>query len=103
MKSYGAVFALPNIRGGSEFGEEWHNAGIRERKVGQYLYRRRVLLTILIQINVFDDFIAATYVSLFSTNNVLSVLPLPCSEYLVKNKIAAAGKIAINGGSNGGK
>ncbi|KIK99823.1 hypothetical protein PAXRUDRAFT_30278 [Paxillus rubicundulus Ve08.2h10] len=62
LKSYGAVFALPNIRGGGEFGEDWHNAGIRERKI-----------------NVFDDFIAAT-------------------EYLVKNKIAAPGKIAINGG-----
>lgn len=35
LKSYGAVFALPNIRGGGEFGEEWHNAGIRERKVSQ--------------------------------------------------------------------
>ena len=35
LKSYGAVFALPNIRGGSEFGEEWHNAGIRERKVSR--------------------------------------------------------------------
>lgn len=35
MKSYGAVFALPNIRGGGEFGEEWHNAGIRERKVSE--------------------------------------------------------------------
>ncbi|KAH0836753.1 prolyl oligopeptidase [Lanmaoa asiatica] len=68
LKSYGAVFALPNIRGGGEFGEEWHNAGIRERK--------RV---------------------------ALSFLPLRCSEHLVKNKIAAAGKVAINGGSNGGK
>ncbi|KAH7890841.1 prolyl oligopeptidase [Phlebopus sp. FC_14] len=66
LKAYGAVFALPNIRGGGEFGEEWHNAGIRERKI-----------------NVFNDFIAAT-------------------EYLVKNKIAAPGKVAINGGSNGG-
>ncbi|KAN0088402.1 Prolyl oligopeptidase, N-terminal beta-propeller domain containing protein, partial [Tylopilus felleus] len=61
LKSYGALFALPNIRGGGEFGEEWHNAGIRERKI-----------------NVFNDFIAAT-------------------EYLVKNKIAAPGKVAING------
>jgi len=66
LKSYGAVFALPNIRGGGEFGEEWHNAGIRERKI-----------------NVFNDFISAT-------------------EYLVANKIVAADKVAINGGSNGG-
>ncbi|GLB33294.1 putative prolyl oligopeptidase [Lyophyllum shimeji] len=66
MQTYGAILAVPNIRGGAEFGEEWHQAGIREKKV-----------------NVFDDFIAAT-------------------EYLVKNKYAAPGKVAINGGSNGG-
>ena len=36
LKSYGAVYALPNIRGGAEFGEEWHSAGTRERKVSQY-------------------------------------------------------------------
>lgn len=32
-----------------------------------------------------------------------SCTKLPSSEYLVKNKIAAPGKVAINGGSNGGK
>jgi prolyl oligopeptidase len=30
---YGAVFASVNIRGGGEFGDEWHLAGTRERKV----------------------------------------------------------------------
>lgn len=45
IKTYGAILAVPNIRGGSEFGEEWHLAGTRERKH-----------------NCFDDFIAATYV-----------------------------------------
>jgi len=38
----GAVIALPNLRGGSEFGEEWHRAGMLENKQ-----------------NVFDDFITA--------------------------------------------
>jgi prolyl oligopeptidase len=36
------IFAMPNLRGGSEFGEEWHRAGMLEKKQ-----------------NVFDDFLAA--------------------------------------------
>jgi prolyl oligopeptidase len=38
----GGVFALPSLRGGGEFGESWHEAGMLARKQ-----------------NVFDDFIAA--------------------------------------------
>jgi prolyl oligopeptidase len=62
----GGVYALANLRGGGEFGDAWHRAGMRENKQ-----------------NVFDDFIAA-------------------AEYLAASGIAAADRIAVSGGSNGG-
>ena len=62
----GGVIAVANLRGGGEYGDAWHRAGMRDRKQ-----------------NVFDDFIAA-------------------AEWLEATGRAAHGRVAIEGGSNGG-
>src|SRR5258708_6881612 len=62
----GGVFALANLRGGGEYGEVWHRAGMLDQKQ-----------------NVFDDFIAA-------------------AEFLIAEGYTSPGRIAIEGGSNGG-
>jgi prolyl oligopeptidase len=62
----GGIFAEANLRGGGEFGDEWHQQGVLTKKQ-----------------NVFDDFHAVM-------------------KYLVEAGYTSAGKLAIEGGSNGG-
>lgn len=62
----GGIYAVANLRGGGEYGESWHEAGMLGRKQ-----------------NVFDDFIAA-------------------AEWLAQSGWSRPGRIAIEGGSNGG-
>jgi prolyl oligopeptidase len=62
----GGMFAQANLRGGGEYGEEWHQQGMLDRKQ-----------------NVFDDFHAAM-------------------RLLIDANYTRAGRLVIEGGSNGG-
>jgi prolyl oligopeptidase len=62
----GGVYAVANIRGGGEFGEQWHRAGMLANKH-----------------HVFEDFEAVI-------------------QWLTDSKVSRPGRLAIQGGSNGG-
>ncbi|KAH3757997.1 prolyl oligopeptidase [Pelomyxa schiedti] len=60
MKKYGLCWAIANLRGGSEYGEEWHQAALFEKKQ-----------------NVFDDFVAAAkylFTSQYTNPQKLAIL-----------------------------
>ena len=66
MLDQGGICAYTCLRGGGEYGEQWHEAG-----------------TLMQKQNVFDDFIGA-------------------AEWLIQQGYTSKGRIACNGGSNGG-
>ncbi len=66
LMKLGFVVAFANLRGGGEYGEAWHELGMKANKQ-----------------NVFDDFIAS-------------------AEWLIANGYTNAGRLSINGVSNGG-
>jgi len=73
MKHFDGILCIANIRGGGEYGEDWHAGGCNnDGKKGK-----------LNKQNAFDDFQGA-------------------AEYLIKEGYTNPSKIAINGGSNGG-
>ncbi|KAI9145713.1 prolyl endopeptidase-like protein [Paraphysoderma sedebokerense] len=83
VKHFNGVIAIANIRGGGEYGEEWHRNGMLHKKQ-----------------NVFDDFQhAAKYLVQegYTSHNRLVVIFVFMPSYWV-----GISKIAINGGSNGG-
>jgi prolyl oligopeptidase len=63
---HGFVVAVANLRGGGEFGEEWHRAGVQTKRQ-----------------NIYDDFAAVL-------------------RHLAARRYTSPGRLAIEGGSNGG-
>jgi prolyl oligopeptidase len=62
----GGIYAVAHVRGGREYGDAWHEAGMLTNKQ-----------------NVFDDFAA-------------------CAQALIDRQYTTSGRLAIQGGSNGG-
>lgn len=93
VRHLGGILAVANIRGGGEYGLTWHKgADLTGKVVNRYcaftIVRTShsvclVAGTLGNKQNCFDDFQCA-------------------AEYLIQEKYTTAGRIAINGASNGG-
>ena len=93
---FGGYLAIPNIRGGGEYGEKWHNGGRQFNKQ-----------------NGFDDFqvcyhnkktcyVLKFFRYLISMLDHLSFALQGAAEFLIREKYTCKEKLVIKGGSNGG-
>ncbi len=76
----GGIYAKANIRGGGEYGENWHKDGMLKNKQ-----------------NVFDDFIAAGE----ALTGIRPVRPSDSNEFVLR-RYTDSSRLGIKGGSNGG-
>ena len=76
----GGIYAKANIRGGGEYGENWHKDGMLKNKQ-----------------NVFDDFIAAGE----ALTGIRPVRPSGSDEFELR-RYTDSSRLGIKGGSNGG-